>query len=190
MYNNYWIHLLTGGISISNEVIVSTYSDGKLYFAVAVKDGKILKATLPKADEESVLDEISTGYTSFKLTDEYKQYAKDVCMAYYGKNMRFNASIPNKDDFKSKVLQEVAKIPYGEIRTYKQISESIGTNAYRAVGTAIGRNPLPIIIPCHRVVKSDFTTLWQGIIIGSGFLPIAVPTALYALVPMDSEICL
>jgi len=110
---------------------------------------------LPKADEKSVLDEISNGYDSFKLSDEYKQYAKDVCMAYHGKKTEFNASIPYKDDFKSKVLQEVAKIPYGEIRTYKQISESLGTKAYRAVGTAIGRNPLPIIIPCHRVVKSD-----------------------------------
>lgn len=102
-----------------------------------------------------MLDEISNGYTSFKLSDAYKQCAKDVCMAYYGKKTEFNASIPDKNDFKSKVLQEVAKIPYGEIRTYKQISESIGTKAYRAVGTVIGRNPLPIIIPCHRVVKSD-----------------------------------
>ena len=76
-------------------------------------------------------------------------------MAYHGKKTEFNASIPCKDDFKGKVLQEVAKIPYGEVRTYKQISESIGTKAYRAVGTAIGRNPLPIIVPCHRVVKSD-----------------------------------
>ena len=101
------------------------------------------------------MNEISNEYTSFKLSDKYKQYAKDVCMAYYGENIQFNASVPDKNDFKSKVLQEVAKIPYGEVRTYKQISESIGTKAYRAVGTAIGRNPLPIIIPCHRVVKSD-----------------------------------
>lgn len=89
------------------------------------------------------------------MSDEYKQYAKDVCMAYYGKKTEFNARIPDENDFRSKVLQEVAKIPYGEVRTYKQISESIGTKAYRAVGTAIGRNPLPIIVPCHRVVKSD-----------------------------------
>lgn len=102
-----------------------------------------------------MLDEISKGYTSFELSDEYKHYAKDVCMAYYGKKTEFEAVIPDKSDFKSKVLQEVAKIPYGEVRTYKQISESIGTKAYRAVGTAIGRNHLPIIIPCHRVVKSD-----------------------------------
>jgi len=55
------------------------------------------------------------------------------------------------------VLQEVAKIPYGEVRTYKQIAQILNTKAYRAVGTAIGKNPLPIIIPCHRVVKSDLS---------------------------------
>ena len=76
-------------------------------------------------------------------------------MAYYGKKSDFNFDIPDENNFRGKVLQEVAKIPYGEIRTYKQIAEAIDTKAYRAVGTAIGRNPLPIIIPCHRVVKSD-----------------------------------
>ena len=49
------------------------------------------------------------------------------------------------------------KIPYGEVKSYKQISEAINSRAYRAVGTAIGKNPLPLIIPCHRVVKSDLS---------------------------------
>jgi methylated-DNA-[protein]-cysteine S-methyltransferase len=76
-------------------------------------------------------------------------------MAYHGKKSHFNVNTPDKDSFKGKVLHEVAKIPYGDIKTYKQIAEALNTNAYRAVGTAIGRNPLPIIIPCHRVVRSD-----------------------------------
>ncbi len=79
-------------------------------------------------------------------------------MAYFGEITSFkNKFILDKlgGVFSKKVLLEVAKIPYGEFRTYKQIAESINSKAYRAVGTAIGRNPLPIIIPCHRVVKSD-----------------------------------
>ena len=47
------------------------------------------------------------------------------------------------------------KIPHGEVKTYKQISEAIDSKGYRAVGTAIGKNPLPLIIPCHRVIRSD-----------------------------------
>ncbi|MBP2047007.1 methylated-DNA--[protein]-cysteine S-methyltransferase [Methanobacterium aggregans] len=62
---------------------------------------------------------------------------------------------PVKSSFERSVLLEVSKIPHGEVTTYKKISESLKTQGYRAVGTAIGKNPFPIIIPCHRVVKSD-----------------------------------
>ncbi|GHU34060.1 hypothetical protein FACS1894105_00190 [Clostridia bacterium] len=59
-------------------------------------------------------------------------------------------------EFESSVWRELAKIPYGETRTYKQIAESAGSpRAYRAVGTACHNNPLPIIVPCHRVIGSN-----------------------------------
>lgn len=58
--------------------------------------------------------------------------------------------------FQRSVLVATMKIPKGETRTYKQIAAQIGNkNAYRAVGSALKWNPLPIKIPCHRVVKSD-----------------------------------
>ena len=57
--------------------------------------------------------------------------------------------------FEKDVILEVAKIPYGTIKTYKEIAKSLNSHAYRAIGTAIGKNPFPIIIPCHRVIKSD-----------------------------------
>lgn len=58
--------------------------------------------------------------------------------------------------FQIKVLEETAKIPKGEVRTYKEIAKAIGSpKAYRAVGTSLRKNPFPIKIPCHRVIKSD-----------------------------------
>ena len=58
--------------------------------------------------------------------------------------------------FQIKVWKEIAKIPYGETRTYKKIAIAIGKpNAYRAVANACGKNPLPIIRPCHRVICSN-----------------------------------
>lgn len=58
-------------------------------------------------------------------------------------------------NFQKQVWQELMKIPHGETRTYKEIAEKIGRpRAVRAVGTAIGKNPIPLIIPCHRVVAS------------------------------------
>jgi methylated-DNA-[protein]-cysteine S-methyltransferase len=54
------------------------------------------------------------------------------------------------------VLNALMEIPYGEIRTYKEIAVSLQKpNAARAVGGACNKNPLPIIIPCHRVIGSN-----------------------------------
>ncbi len=59
-------------------------------------------------------------------------------------------------DFQTAVLKATADIPRGEVRTYKQIAVAIGhPNAYRAVGSALKRNPLAPDIPCHRVIRSD-----------------------------------
>jgi methylated-DNA-[protein]-cysteine S-methyltransferase len=59
-------------------------------------------------------------------------------------------------DFEKKVWLALREIPYGETRTYKWLAEKIGNpGAFRAVGQALGRNPLPIILPCHRVIESD-----------------------------------
>lgn len=58
-------------------------------------------------------------------------------------------------DFQTTVLRETLNIPRGQVRTYKQIASQINNpRAYRAVGTALKKNPLPIIIPCHRVIRS------------------------------------
>ncbi len=55
--------------------------------------------------------------------------------------------------FTQKVLLEIQKIPYGYTKTYKEVAEAIGhPGAQRAVGSACGRNPYPLFIPCHRVV--------------------------------------
>ena len=58
--------------------------------------------------------------------------------------------------FQIQVWEEIKKIPLGETRSYKQIAGAIGQpKSVRAVANACGKNPYPIIIPCHRVIKSD-----------------------------------
>jgi prevent-host-death family protein len=58
--------------------------------------------------------------------------------------------------FEREVLAELRRIPAGQVRTYQQIALSLGEpGAARAVGTACARNPLPLLIPCHRVVRTD-----------------------------------
>ncbi len=54
-----------------------------------------------------------------------------------------------------KVLQAVLKIPYGKTVSYSGLAEICGCRSVRATATAVGKNPLPILIPCHRVIKKD-----------------------------------
>ena len=59
-------------------------------------------------------------------------------------------------DFEKSVYKAILKIPAGEVRSYKWVAEAIGKpKAYRAVGNALHKNPHPVIVPCHRVIKSD-----------------------------------
>lgn len=60
--------------------------------------------------------------------------------------------------FMRAVLRITAQIPYGAVRSYQWVAERLGKpKATRAVGNALARNPIPIVIPCHRVVRSDGT---------------------------------
>ena len=73
---------------------------------------------------------------------------------------------PNGTEFQLRVLEELQKIPYGTTTSYGDIAKRIGRpKAMRAVGAANGRNPIPIIIPCHRVIGSsgDMTGFGGGI---------------------------
>tara|TARA_R110002049_G_scaffold183916_7_gene351984 strand:+ start:1184 stop:1669 length:486 start_codon:yes stop_codon:yes gene_type:complete len=59
----------------------------------------------------------------------------------------------NGTEFQLQVLEELQKIPYGETASYRDVAQRIGRpKAVRAVGAANGRNPLPIVVPCHRVI--------------------------------------
>ena len=61
-------------------------------------------------------------------------------------------------EFEKQVLEVVKKIPRGKVATYKEVAKAIGKPlAYRAVGNALAKNPYPIKIPCHRVIKSDLS---------------------------------
>jgi len=57
--------------------------------------------------------------------------------------------------FQSKVYEVCKKIPKGRVSTYKEIAKKLKTKAYRAVGSALNKNPYAPVVPCHRVVNSD-----------------------------------
>ena len=82
---------------------------------------------------------------------------KQLCEYLKGNRKSFDLPLnPKGTDFQKRVWSELTKIPYGKTKSYKQIAESIKSpKACRAVGLANNKNPIPIIIPCHRVVGSN-----------------------------------
>ena len=58
-------------------------------------------------------------------------------------------------NFNQKCYKLLSQIPRGKISTYKEIANALNTKAYRAVGNAMAKNPNPIIVPCHRIIKSN-----------------------------------
>jgi O-6-methylguanine DNA methyltransferase len=86
-----------------------------------------------------------------KAREELSEYL-DGRRAFFSVPVDFTGLAP----FQRKVLELTHGIPFGETRTYAWIARSIGNpQAVRAVGTALGRNPVPIIVPCHRVLRTD-----------------------------------
>ncbi len=76
---------------------------------------------------------------------------------FAGERRTFDLKLcPDGTEFQLKVLDALTRIPYGETRSYRDIAGMIDRpRAVRAVGAANGRNPLPIVIPCHRVIGAD-----------------------------------
>jgi methylated-DNA-[protein]-cysteine S-methyltransferase len=143
------------------KVTISTYKCDNLYFSVGVsqKTKKIVRIGLPRSLKEEALKEISDYHPQFEVSNKHQKIARKISEAYNGKVVDINLDQLEisqfKTSFERKVLLEVKKIPHGEFRTYKDIAEKIQTHGYRAVGSAIGKNPFPLIIPCHRVIRSD-----------------------------------
>jgi methylated-DNA-[protein]-cysteine S-methyltransferase len=95
---------------------------------------------------------------------------REIDNYFAGKLRSFSAlcDLDGLPPFTRAVLKVTAQIPYGDVRSYRWIAEKLGKpGASRAVGNALAKNPVPIIIPCHRVVRSDGTI--GGFALGTGW---------------------
>ena len=86
-----------------------------------------------------------------------RKAAEEIGEYFAGSRRKFTLPLaPEGSPFQQKVWETLRTIPYGETRTYKQIAIQIGHNqSFRAVGMANNRNPIVIVVPCHRVIGYD-----------------------------------
>ena len=91
-------------------------------------------------------------------TDSLLAEARRQVVAYFAGELRaFDLPLaPNGTEFQRRVWTELTKIPFGTTTSYAELARRVSNAAaVRAVGAANGRNPIPIIVPCHRVIGSD-----------------------------------
>jgi len=95
---------------------------------------------------------------AWRRSDAMFAAVAEQLVAYFaGERRQFDVPLrPSGTSFQQRVWQELVKIPFGETITYAQLAQRVGKpTASRAVGNANGRNPISIIVPCHRVIGAD-----------------------------------
>jgi O-6-methylguanine DNA methyltransferase len=127
--------------------------------AMSSPDG-LCRTILPRSDEKSAIDAVTQRMDAIRDEGSFTEVKRSLIKYFKGKRMKFafplDLNLEGCTDFQRDVWEANARIPYGQLRSYGWIAAEIGRpGSARAVGQALGANRLPIIIPCHRVVRSD-----------------------------------
>ena len=101
----------------------------------------------------SLTNPVLKGIEAKKDPESFKYIIAQLDEYFFEGRKKFDIAFKiSPTNFRLKVYQEMQKIPYGKSITYSDLAGKVGNpKAFRAVGTACGKNPLPLIIPCHRV---------------------------------------
>ncbi|UZO82003.1 methylated-DNA--[protein]-cysteine S-methyltransferase [Aquimarina sp. ERC-38] len=105
----------------------------------------------------SILNEKEPANLSDKVPDELKTAVKQLQEYFKGKRTEFDFNVnPSGTDFQKKVWKELLQIPFGKTCSYMDIAKKLGDpKCIRAAASANGKNPLWIVVPCHRVIGSN-----------------------------------
>jgi methylated-DNA-[protein]-cysteine S-methyltransferase len=131
---------------------------GNLYVALEGQD--VVALSFTSASEDEFRRELAslTPKTIVRSDAAIRPIARELREYFRGirKKFTFHPRTAGFTNFQKKVLRAAASIPYGQTRTYRWLAECAGSpRAGRAAGQVMARNPVPIIIPCHRVIGSS-----------------------------------
>ena len=150
---------------------ISAQKKGGIWFAVARKEnGKLIACTFSEETQakavKGVMNSIPKGLRpscQAAPADQAKfKELYELLMGLGGVGMN-SFDMSHVSPFRMKVYSMLRRIPRGRVTTYGAIAKKIGSRRFaRAVGTAVGSNPLPLIIPCHRVVTASLEVVNYG----------------------------
>ena len=129
------------------------------YFGLAADEKGVIRTCLPCPGRKTVEKYLLEGLENPKFEENLLKSLQDKIIAYFeGKAVKFASpsALNHLPHFARKVLIACGKIPSGKTVSYSQLAGMIGRpRAARAIGNALAKNPIPLIIPCHRVIHSN-----------------------------------
>ncbi len=120
---------------------------------------------LVRLEFEAHMQELNSGSTQLRESKPaLAPYLRELNEYFSGERREFSLPLDLRGtEFQLACWHALLKIPYGETRSYRDIAESIGhPHAYRAVGMSNNRNPVAIVVPCHRVIASNGSLCGYG----------------------------
>ncbi len=142
--------------------VASILKNNGLYVGAARQGEKLVATMFPVNDEKvakkKLISTIHDKNIEFRDDPACLSVSQKIFQILRGEKVEFNEpiEISHLPPFQKRVLEATKEIPWGTVTTYGKLAEKLGNRkAARAVGNALAANPLPLIIACHRVVKSN-----------------------------------
>ncbi|HKA66301.1 MAG TPA: methylated-DNA--[protein]-cysteine S-methyltransferase [Solirubrobacterales bacterium] len=119
----------------------------------------LVRVGLPNQDADELLSDLAERVSPrvLEASAPFDDARRELDLYFEGKLTDFDLPLDWRlsKDFRRRALRAIARIPYGQTRSYTQVAASAGNErAVRAAGTACGSNPIPLVVPCHRVLRS------------------------------------
>ncbi|MEW6615082.1 MAG: methylated-DNA--[protein]-cysteine S-methyltransferase [Thermodesulfobacteriota bacterium] len=142
-----------------SKTVYSAFDTNFGWCGIVGKEGRLLEILPFLPTEESVYSRMISKYTGIALCSDCLKETKEAIERYLAGEMvdfEFSLDLSSYTEFQREVWEITKSIPYGEVRTYGWVGKELGNSmSSRAVGAALAKNPLPIVVPCHRVIRCN-----------------------------------
>jgi len=126
---------------------------------IVLQDDRLVATELPVRLHKHIASRIAKNHSDSVENDRLMPQLVEAIRGYFdGKKVTFDVplDLTSQSDFRRRVLQACARIPRGQMASYADLARAAGSpKAARAAGAAMANNPLPLVVPCHRVIRSD-----------------------------------
>lgn len=130
------------------------------YFAIVAENGNLIRTYLPGMEKQMLKKQILKLHPGTKYNPAlFKKLQQEIKDYFIGQKVKFSIdiipAIKDFPDFSKSILKACTRIPHAKTISYNQLAQLANhPTAARAAGTSLSKNPIPLIIPCHRIIKS------------------------------------